>query len=121
MLSAATHLDRLFVPDPHQSPLQNSDTPMKKFMYLHYGFEKPSPEIMAAWRAWFESVDARMVDKAHFPGGREITKDGVKELPFGRESITGFCILRAEDLDEAEQIAQDNPFIAGIRVYEMMG
>jgi hypothetical protein len=38
----------------------------------------------------------------------------------GMESITGFSIINAESLEEAEKIAQDNPFIASIRVYEIM-
>lgn len=29
---------------------------MTRFMMLHYGFEKPAPEIMAAWETWFESI-----------------------------------------------------------------
>jgi hypothetical protein len=49
---------------------------MKKFMYLHFGFEKPTPEIMMAWQAWFESI----ADK---------------------------------------QVAQGNPFISSIRIYEI--
>ena len=32
---------------------------MKKFMILHLGFEKPTPEIMAAWGKWFESIAER--------------------------------------------------------------
>ena len=31
---------------------------MKKFMFLHFGFEKPTPEIMADWNKWFESIAA---------------------------------------------------------------
>ncbi len=38
----------------------------------------------------------------------------------GVESTTGYSIINAESLDEAEKIAQDNPFIASIRVYEIM-
>jgi len=37
----------------------------------------------------------------------------------GMESITGYAIINAESLDEAEKIARDNPFIASIRVYEI--
>ena len=45
-------------------------------MLLHYGFETPTPEIMAAWGSWFESIaDA--------------------------------------------QVAQGNPFIDSIRIYEL--
>jgi hypothetical protein len=35
------------------------------------------------------------------------------------ESITGFNIIEAKDLDAAEKIAQDNPYIKSIRVYEI--
>jgi hypothetical protein len=36
------------------------------------------------------------------------------------ESITGYTIINAESLDAAEKIARDNPYIASIRVYEIM-
>ena len=32
---------------------------VKKFLLLHYGFERPTPEIMEAWGTWFESVADR--------------------------------------------------------------
>ncbi len=37
-----------------------------------------------------------------------------------KDSITGYTVIQAENLDEAEKIAQGNPFIASIRVYELM-
>ncbi len=92
---------------------------MKKFMLLHYGFETPTPEIMAAWGKWFESIADRQLDQGGFNGGREISADGTQDLPWGRESITGYNIIEAKDLDEAERIAAKNPFIASIRVYEL--
>ena len=38
----------------------------------------------------------------------------------GMESITGYSIINAENLEDAEKIAQDHPFIASIRIYEIM-
>ena len=35
------------------------------------------------------------------------------------ESITGYNIIEAEDLDAAAEIAQGNQYIASIRVYEI--
>ena len=35
------------------------------------------------------------------------------------DSITGYNIIEAESLDEAEKLAQSNPFIASIRIYEL--
>jgi len=92
---------------------------MKRFMLLHYGFEKPTPEIMAAWGKWFESVADKTVDQGGFSGAREISPNGTTDLPMGMESITGYSIINAESLDEAEKIAQGNPFIASIRIYEI--
>ncbi len=93
---------------------------MKRFMLLHYGFEKPTPEVMAEWQRWFESIAERSVENGGFhSGGREITHDGTSELPFGADSITGYSIITAEDLDAATAIAADNPFIKSICVYEI--
>ena len=94
---------------------------MKKFVFLHYGFEKPTPEIMAAWGKWFESMKDNIIDMGgHFSGGREISKAGTKALPLGPESITGFTVVRANSLADAEKMAQSNPYISSIRVYEVM-
>ena len=93
---------------------------MKKFLMLTIGFEKPTPEIMEAWGKWFESIKDNIVDKNHLSGGREISSEGTKDLPLGLDSITGFMIVTAESLDEAEKMAESNPYITSIRVYEMM-
>ncbi len=93
---------------------------MKKFVFLTYGFEKPTPEIMTAWGAWLESIKDNIVDMGHLSGGREISKAGTKDLPLGLESITGFMIMSADSLDDAEKMAHSNPYISSIRVYELM-
>jgi hypothetical protein len=94
---------------------------MKTFLMLHFGFEKPTPEIMGAWGKWFESIKGNVVDMGgHFSGGREISSDGTKDLPLGLDSITSFTIVSADSLDDAEKMAQSNPYISSIRVYEIM-
>jgi hypothetical protein len=94
---------------------------MKKFIYLHYGFTQPTPEIMEAWGKWFESIAAHIVDKgAHFPLGKEISHDGTLDLPLSRDSITGYNIIEAESMDKAVELAGTNPFIDSIRIYELM-
>ena len=92
---------------------------VKKFMFLHFGFEKPTPEIMEAWKAWFESISEAQVEQGGFSGGREISKNGTRDLPWDMECITGYNIIEAESLDAAEKLARGNPFIASIRIYEM--
>ena len=94
---------------------------MKKFVFMTFGFQKPTPEIMGAWGKWFASFADKVADQGgHFSGGREISKDGTRNLPLGMESITGYTVIHAENMDEAEQIAQGCPIIASIRVYEVM-
>lgn len=92
---------------------------MKKFMFLHFGFEKPTSDVMEAWMAWFESIADKQVDQAGFINGREICKEGRRELPWDMESITGYNIIEAESLEAAELLAQSNPFVASIRIYEL--
>jgi len=92
---------------------------MKKYMYLHFGFEPPTDEIMAAWKTWFDAIAERQIEQGGFSGGREISKDGSRELPWDLDCITGYNIIEAESLDEAEQLAQGNPFISSIRIYEL--
>jgi hypothetical protein len=55
----------------------------------------------------------------HFSQGREISKSGTAALPLTVDSITGYTIINAESLDEADEVARGNPFIASIRVYEI--
>ena len=74
---------------------------------------------MGAWNKWFDSIADKVVDQGGFSGGREISDAGTKDLPWGMESITGYNIIEAEDLDAAVEIAQGNPYIASIRVYEI--
>jgi len=93
---------------------------MKNFLVLHYGFEKPTPEVMEPWNKWFEKIADIQVERGHLPGGREISGSGVKDLPFGKDSLTGYTIFKAESLDEAEKIVKDCPFVLSTRVYEIM-
>lgn len=92
---------------------------MKKFLILHVGFEQPTADIMGAWGAWFESIADRQVEQGGFKGGREISKDGTRDLPWDLDALTGYNIIEAESLDEAEGIAATNPFISSVRVYEL--
>ena len=92
---------------------------MNQYLLLSVGFEKPTQEIMAAWGRWFESLADRTVEMGGLMNGREISKSGTRALPMDLEAITGYVVIQAESLEEAEGMAQENPFITSIRVYEI--
>lgn len=92
---------------------------MKRFMLLHIGFEQPTPELMGRWKAWFESIAPHTVENVGLRTAREISRDGVGELAWGRDSLTGYTIITAEDMGAAEAMARSNPFITSIRIYEL--
>ncbi len=50
---------------------------MKKFVFLTYGFEKPTPEIMEAWGTWFESINDNIIDKGHLSESVHIEHQGL--------------------------------------------
>ena len=93
---------------------------MKKFVFLTYGFVPPTPEIMEAWGKWMASIKDSIVEMGHLGGGREISRAGTEELPMGLESITGFMIVNAASHEDALRMAENNPYITSIRVYELM-
>ena len=93
---------------------------MKKFVLLTYGFVPPTPEIMEAWGSWFASIGDKIVDSGGpAGGGREITRDGMRDLPLDLDAFTGYVIINAANLDEATSIAETCPIITAIRVYEI--
>jgi hypothetical protein len=110
-------LDLADLGDPWR--LRQTEREVKRFVLLHYGFEKPTPDFMKAWGSWFESIADRTIENVGFSGGREVSASGTKDLPIGMDSITGYSLIEAESLDEAEKIAQENPYVASIRVYEV--
>jgi hypothetical protein len=94
---------------------------MKKFLMLAYGYEEPTPEVMAAWGAWFAKVGDRFLDSGSPLGaGREVTPSGSKDLSGDASPITGYSILSAESLEEAEQLLEGLPIIDSVRLYEAM-
>lgn len=92
---------------------------MKRFVLLTIGFETPTPAIMQAWQTWFAAIKSNVVEMAGLRNGREISHDGQKDLPMDLAAITGFVIIEAEDFAHAEKLAQDNPYVSSIRIYEV--
>lgn len=94
---------------------------MQQFAFLTIGFEKPTPEIMQEWQAWFASIQDRIVSQVGLMNGQEISASGTADLAMDANAVTGMMVIEAEDRAEAMDIAARNPFITSIRVYDLMG
>jgi hypothetical protein len=93
---------------------------MKKFVFLFIGFIQPTPEIMEAWMQWIKSVEDKVADMGNGLGpGKEVTKSGTTELPMDLDAITAYMVFNAEDIDEAETIAQSCPMISSVKIFEV--
>jgi hypothetical protein len=95
---------------------------MKKFMFLYQGIWDPSDKQMRdSWTDWFAEIGDSIVDSGNpFGDGREVTNDGARDLPLEPGSTTGYTIVEAESMDDAEKLLANCPIITSVRVYEAM-
>jgi hypothetical protein len=93
---------------------------MKKFVFLFIGFTQPTLEIMQSWMQWLKSVEDKVADMGYgLDQGKEITKNGATELPMDLDAITAYMIFNAENIGEAEKIAQSCPMITSVKIFEV--
>ena len=78
-------------------------------------------QVMAAWGQWFGSLGQDVVDGGNpFAGSKSISSDGQVDGP-GSSRLTGYSIIKADDLDQATQRAKGCPILSSggsIEVYE---
>jgi len=94
---------------------------VKKFLMLHYGYEEPTAEVMAAWQGWFAKVGDRFADMGSPLGNcLEVTKTGSREMSPDMGAATGYSIISADSREDAERLLEGCPIIASVRLYEAM-
>jgi hypothetical protein len=96
---------------------------MKKFVLLYHGTrdQVPTEESTAAWIEWFGSLGDKLVDAGNpFGQGRKVSAGNTTELAPSAEGVTGYTLINAQDIEEAEKIALSHPTVPAILVYEAM-
>jgi hypothetical protein len=96
---------------------------MKKFVLLYTGTrdQAPTEESTAAWIEWFGSLGDKVVDAGNpFGQGREVSASNTTELSPSADGVTGYTLINAQDIDEAEKIALSHPTVPNILVYEAL-
>jgi hypothetical protein len=98
---------------------------MKDFVLLLRGgldFETATPEqiqqAMMKWRAWMDEL----IQQGKYPGGKRLTQNGsvlmgkekkITDGPYteSKELVGGFLAIKANDLQEAIEIAKNCPIL----------
>jgi len=94
---------------------------VNKYLVLFHDRWDPKPEVMAAWQEWFASVGDQLVDSGNPLGDAvEVTKDGNHQLSAADGAATGYSIVTAASLADAERLIAGCPFRSSVRVYEAM-
>jgi len=82
----------------------------------------PTPEVLQAWSAFFESIGSSLVD-----GGRPFTQNKAvvaegKTIDAAQDSAIAYYIVKAETLDAAVELVKDSPIAnrpgCEVRIYE---
>jgi hypothetical protein len=95
---------------------------MSKFVFLYKGlWPEPTPEITDAWTSWFSEIGDSIVDSGNpFGPGREVIDNASTDAPSGPQSITGYSIVSADNIEEAEKLLANCPMITSVLIYEAM-
>jgi hypothetical protein len=97
----------------------------KYVIAYHGGRQLQNPEQraaqMAKWKAWVDELGDAVINPGTPLGhGKMVSSSGVSER--GPDSLSGFSILQADNIDAALRIAQHCPFldIGTIELAEVM-
>ena len=101
---------------------------MTNFMIAYYGGNKPSSKEegmaqMNRWKAWVEGLGETIVNPGTpLPVSKIVTQESVQE-DNDSNSMKGFAVIKAENIEAAIEIAKSDPFLENggtIRVSQMM-
>lgn len=89
---------------------------MPEYVFAYHGGSTPQSaeefeRVMAAWRAWFESMGELVVDPGN-PVGKShaVTHDRVVE-DGGANPLSGYSVVRASTKDQAIELAKGCPMV----------
>lgn len=105
---------------------------MPKFMMVYKGeptdmsamTQEEVQEVMGKWAAWMQRLGPAMSEMGTpFGPGTSLVDDGTSGTAV---SLTGYSIVEAADMAEAQSLAQDHPFLSegkgdyAIDIFEML-
>ena len=92
---------------------------MTKFVYIYYGQDEATDDVMEKWNQWFATFEDKIVEWGNpFAQGYEVTAEKTIKLTPEQYPATGYTTVEVTNFAEAEAIAKRCPSSSGLRVYE---
>ena len=88
---------------------------MANYLFTYHGGGMPETEeegakVMEAWGAWMAGLGDALVDQGNPVGpSASVATDGTTAALSGPETVTGYSIVSASDLDAATTLAKGCP------------
>ncbi len=88
---------------------------MANYLFTYHGGGTPETEedgakVMAAWEAWLGSLGPALADPGNPVGpSATVAADGTTAPFHGDDTVTGYSIITAADLDAATTVAKGCP------------
>ena len=94
---------------------------MKKFVFLYNSDpnEVPNDDAMDVWMTWFDSIKESLLEMGNpFMGGMLVTSTSASAITPEMNPVSGYTVIKAENMDAAVAIAKTCPGQSGMNVYE---
>ncbi len=90
---------------------------MPDFIFAYHGGKKPESQeegekAMAAWGSWYESMGDQVVNPGNPVGMSKTVSNSGTADDGGANPLSGYTIVRANDIDSACKMAQGCPMVA---------
>lgn len=90
---------------------------MPDFIFAYHGGKKPESQeegekAMAAWGSWYESMGDQVVNPGNPVGMSKTVSNSGTVDDGGANPLSGYTIVRANDIDAACKMAQGCPMVA---------
>jgi hypothetical protein len=94
---------------------------MKKFVLIYHGYDTSTPDVVAARNDWIRRRAVSFADFGNsFGPGRQITNATTIELSLLSNPASGYSIVKAENIDAAEQLLEGCPIVDSVNLYEAL-
>jgi len=94
---------------------------MKKYVFLYNGYDASTPDLAQKWHDWFALRADSFADPGNpFGPGRIVTPDLTASDMDGTPGASGFSVVDAASLGDAEALLEGCPIVDSVHVYEAL-